>query len=208
MSGASATDHRDGAMLLPADASPFDAGVLDEGLRADEREWLVSRRRLSEGVLRDATDLVEAHQIWVEPANWAWLGDELGVVLGDQPLWVSRGQLTRIGRDCCEAGVWLPLLVACFAWGWGDRAIGPTRLSWVLNGNSRYAGLPRTEIENRLAAAVHHLVVSANRTRRTGMRCVGSGGDRVGRRTATRSIRRSGSSGGPSSVPSERRTRG
>ncbi|MET7373437.1 hypothetical protein [Micromonospora arida] len=73
------------------------------------------------------------------------------------PLSLSREAVTGVARQCRERELWLPLLVTSFAWGWGSRGFGPTRLRWVLNGKAGLPGLPTSEIEERLATAVDAL---------------------------------------------------
>ncbi|MDH6464328.1 hypothetical protein M2302_004526 [Micromonospora sp. A200] len=157
----SVTDPCVEAIKLPEDASAYDAGVVNEGLRRDERDWLVRQRRVWEaghgGTPGEAERLVDAHRILVIATNWERFGDDLRVAGSDQPLLVSRGDVTGVARQCRERGDWLPLLVTSFAWGWGTRSIGPTRLSWVFHGSRRIRALPTVEIGSRLAAAVNVL---------------------------------------------------
>ncbi|MFF0232682.1 hypothetical protein [Micromonospora sp. NPDC005254] len=148
--------------LLPDDASDHDKGVVEGGLTAEEQDWLRQQRRewelRSGGERRSAEDLVSGHSIDVVPARWVNF-DRCPPFDADASsrLSLSRGAVTDVARQCRERELWLPLLVTSFAWGWGSRGFGPARLRWVLNGKAGLPGLPTSEIEKRLAAAVDAL---------------------------------------------------
>lgn len=146
-------------MHLPEDSSEYDAGVVDGGLCDDELEWFRRQRRdlVAErgGESHDAEDLVGRHAVNVVPARW-WQRD-LSLPFDEADYSVtslSRDDVTAEARRCRESGNWLPLLVVSFAWGWGSRGFGPTRLSWVMRGGWRSPRLSRDEIERRLGAAI------------------------------------------------------
>ncbi|NES28152.1 hypothetical protein GCE86_08615 [Micromonospora terminaliae] len=146
-------------MHLPENASEYDAGVVNGGLRDDELEWFRRQRRDLEaergGDSHDAEDLVGRHAVNVVPARW-WQRD-LSLPFDEEAFSVtslSRDDVTAEARRCRESGNWLPLLVVSFAWGWGSRGFGPTRLSWVMRGGWRSPRLGRDEIERRLGAAI------------------------------------------------------
>ncbi|TDC61557.1 hypothetical protein E1258_11070 [Micromonospora sp. KC207] len=143
---------------LPHDASPFDRGVVEGGLTPGERDWFRRQRRerAQSSVCRyaDVTELTDQHRIPVDLTRWAQLGEHLPVPPGAGPVPVSRRDVTEVARHCRENRVWLPLLAASFAWGWGRRGFGPTRLTWILHGNTRWPAPPPGEVERRLAHAV------------------------------------------------------
>ncbi|MEU4473533.1 hypothetical protein [Micromonospora sp. NPDC023888] len=148
--------------LLPDDASAYDKGVVECGLTAEEQDWLRQQRREWElrvvGRRCSAEEQVNGHSIDVVPARWAQFdGWPPFGTAASSPLSLSRGAVTDVARQCRERGLWLPLLVTSFAWGWGSRGFGPTRLRWVLNGKGGLPGLPTSEIQERLAAAVNAL---------------------------------------------------
>src|SRR5690606_9323562 len=74
---------------------------------------------------------------------------------------LNQGDVTDVARRCRQAQRWLPLLVAAYMWDWGERAIGPQRLSWVLKGRDGGPAPDRNEIERRLGASVDALGTSA-----------------------------------------------
>ncbi|MGW2626931.1 8-oxoguanine DNA glycosylase OGG fold protein [Micromonospora taraxaci] len=145
--------------LLPDDASTYDKGVVEGGLTAEEQDWLRQQRRDWElrfdGGRRSPEELVSGHSVDVGPERWAKF-DEWPSFDTDasSPLSLRRGVVTDVARQCRESELWLPLLVTSFAWGWGNRGFGPARLRRVLNGKAGLPGLPTTEIQKRLAAAV------------------------------------------------------
>ncbi|MEU7948857.1 hypothetical protein AB0C50_29600 [Micromonospora taraxaci] len=147
-------------ILLPHDASTYDKGVVEGGLTADEQDWLGRQRReweaRSRGGRRSPEELVSSHSIDVVPARWAKF-DQWPSFDSDasSSLSMSRGDVTEVARQCRERELWLPLLVTSFAWGWGNRGFGPTRLRWVLDGKAGLPGLPTSEIQKRLATAVN-----------------------------------------------------
>jgi hypothetical protein len=144
---------------LPEDGSEYDGGVVNGGLRDDEQEWFKRQRRDLEaerdGELHDAEDLVRQHAVDVVPARW-WQRDLLLPFDEEDysPVPLSRDDVTAEARRCRGTGTWLPLLVTSFAWGWGNRGFGPTRLSWVMRGGWRSPRPSPEEIERRLVAAV------------------------------------------------------
>ncbi|MEV4621203.1 hypothetical protein AB0J74_21170 [Asanoa sp. NPDC049573] len=144
-------------MHLPENASKYDAGVVNGGLRDDEHDWLTRQRRgmAAEHGEESPEVLVGRHAVNVEPAQW-WQSDLLLPFAEDdfsmRPL--SRDDVTAEARRCRETGNWLPLLVVSFAWGWGKRGFGPTRLSWVTGNLWKRVPLSRDEVGSRLAAAV------------------------------------------------------
>ncbi|MEV5693044.1 hypothetical protein [Micromonospora globbae] len=156
----SPTDRRHCIGLpLPPDALVFDRGVVEGGLRPGERDWFLRERQawMTESGCRsdDPDDLVNAHKIPVEPSRWVQF-PELPFDSDESLLSVSRRDMTdRAQRR--DDDRWLSLLVASMAWGWGRKGFGPTRLRWILDGNSRWKALPRTETRRRLATAVDTL---------------------------------------------------
>ncbi|GHJ54488.1 hypothetical protein Nm8I071_37950 [Nonomuraea sp. TT08I-71] len=147
-------------MALPHDISSFDRGVVEGGLRPAERDWLIRQRRawMTDSGCRsdDPDDLVDAHAVLIVPSWWAGFRDwPFGA--GASPLAVSRRDVTDVARQCRENECWLPLLVASVAWGWGKSGFGPTRLTWILDGNARWEALPRAETNQRLVGAVEAL---------------------------------------------------
>jgi hypothetical protein len=148
------------------DASPFDAGVITDGLCPDELDWFVQRRKeLSAGRGSDDPEiLVAAHTVDVNRANWARFLDDLELHLEiNGPNSLSRGDVTHIACECGKDQEWLPLLVAAYMWGWGKSPIGPQRLAWVLEGRDGEPAPDREEIERRLKAAFDALDISAGR---------------------------------------------
>lgn len=147
----------DDVVGLPADASAYDAGVVGEGLRADEQDRLVHQRKTLESAhtQHEPEGLVGAHGVTVSPAHWARFG-----LWADHPgdlLRLSRNDVTAVARRCRETNDWLPLLITSYAWGYGRRGVGPARLSRIFDGTPRVAALPKPEINHRLAGAVEAL---------------------------------------------------
>ncbi|MFG3577803.1 8-oxoguanine DNA glycosylase OGG fold protein [Micromonospora chersina] len=145
---------------LPHDTSSFDRGVVEGGLRPAERDWLIRQRRawMTDSGCRsdDPDDLVDAHAVPIVASRWARFG-ELPFGAGASPLSVRRRDVTEVARQCRKNECWLPLLVASVAWGWGKGGFGPTRLGWILDGNTRWEAPPRAVMERRLAGAVETL---------------------------------------------------
>lgn len=155
---------------LPHDVFAFDRGVVEGGLRPSERDWFLGQRwewmAKSGCHSDDPDDLVDAHKVPVVPSRWAgFRGFPFGADASRLP--VSRRDMTDAARRCWEdadlarrgqhAEAWMPLLIASVAWGWGRSGFGPTRLSWILDGNKRWKALPRAETERRLAVAAEAL---------------------------------------------------
>ncbi|MBM7489147.1 hypothetical protein JOD64_000369 [Micromonospora luteifusca] len=148
--------------MLPGDASAYDTGVIEGGLTVEEQAWLSQQRHAWEsqftGGYRSPEELVSGHSIAIVPSRWVKFEQWLPFATDTSaPISLSRGEVADVARRCRESGLWLPLLVTSFAWGWGSRGFGPTRLLWVLEGKGGSAGLSTSEIEKRLAAAVDAL---------------------------------------------------
>lgn len=142
---------------LSHDTAAFDRGVIEGGLFAEERNWLIGQRRCwaarSGGRYEDPDDLVDRHGVPIIPTRWSKFPEFPFASAARQ---ASRRDVTDVARNG-TGGEFLPLLAASLAWGWGTRGLGPTRLSWILNGNSRWTALPRPETNRRLRAAVDEL---------------------------------------------------
>ncbi|MFS8479227.1 MAG: hypothetical protein FWJ93_09780 [Micromonosporaceae bacterium] len=88
------------------DASPFDAGAIADGLRADELDWFDQRReevskRRGDG---DPEILVAAHTVDVDPADWTPFLDVLEPHLEiDGLTLLNQGDVTDVARRCRQA---------------------------------------------------------------------------------------------------------
>ncbi|MEU4791459.1 hypothetical protein AB0F95_17320 [Micromonospora tulbaghiae] len=142
---------------LPRDLTAFDRGVIVGGLSAQERDWLVAQRQAwasqCGGRHEDPDDLVDRHEVPIFPSHWSSFPDFPFAPSAEH---ASRRDVTEVARNCAKDD-WVPLLVASLAWGWGTRGFGPTRLSWILHGSSRWEAHARPEINRRLAAAIGDL---------------------------------------------------
>ncbi|MGR6320071.1 hypothetical protein Q2K19_25505 [Micromonospora soli] len=158
-------------MHLPDDASEYDAGVVNGGLRDDERAWFKQKLQdlLTAGELSadergcvDLQALVMQHVVTLDPERWAARSPAIREGMParlSSAAWtvsVSRGDVAVVAAECRVTGDWLPLLITSFMWGWGTNGTGPAKLQWVLEGQqdrlSPVLGLD--EIRLRLAQAV------------------------------------------------------
>jgi hypothetical protein len=152
-------------MDLPEDASAADVGVVQDGLRDDELPWFRSRRRELEehtaasdpNAPTDAAALVSQHAVCVVPERWSKFADWLQPFEDSGWARLSRGDVSTVAARCRITGEWLPLLVASFMWGQGIRGYGPTRLSWILDGQPSRPAPALDQIRDRLAACVRVL---------------------------------------------------
>ncbi|MET7471660.1 hypothetical protein ACFYON_24685 [Micromonospora sp. NPDC005686] len=142
---------------LPHDLNAFDRGVIADGLSADEQSSLVGRRQAwasqCGGRYEDPDDLVDRHEVRIFPSHWSMFPD---FPFASSAEYASRRAVTEVAWNCAKDD-WIPLLVASLAWGWGTRGFGPTRLSWILHGCSRWEAPTQPETNRRLAAAIGDL---------------------------------------------------
>lgn len=151
---------------LPDDASAADLGVVEGGLRDDERGWFEEQRSALEARRaavdltgsKDAQYLVSKHAVPVYPKRWSAFKDWLPPLADtNPPVRLSRGDVVAVAADCRVTGDWLPLLVVSFVWGQGDNGYGPSRLSWILHGKQDRAAPDLDDIRRRLAEALRVL---------------------------------------------------
>jgi len=151
---------QDYRVSLPPDAYPEDVRVIQNGLRADDREWFEAARLLLDPMDEmPASGIVADHPVQVPPERWVEYSELLGCYPGFGAGTLSRRDLFALARHSLtvRGSAWIDLLVASYAWGYGDNVLGPARLKRVLRGHNGTPAPDPSELQERLDTAVRLL---------------------------------------------------